>query len=48
MRFDTELGEVIRVKQADSDVEVAIKKLEREVQALAKEKGRSRHCSDGP
>ena len=36
MRFDTELGEVIKAKQAGSDVEVAIKKLEHEVQALAK------------
>ena len=41
-RFDTELrdlDEVIKAKkQAASDAEVAIKKLEHEVQALAKEK----------
>ena len=39
MPFDTELDEVIQAKkQADSDADVAITKVEHEVQALAKEK----------
>jgi hypothetical protein len=44
-----ELDEVIKAKeQAASDAEVAIKKLDHEVQALAKDKGWSRHCGNEP
>jgi hypothetical protein len=44
-----ELDEVIKAKeQAVSHAEVAIKKLDPEVQALAKDKGWSRHCGNEP